>query len=814
MIGSRDFIACHKSKNQNGERDMKSAYFIASSLLALVMPDLARATETDSGPAIQDIVVTAQRRSESLQKAAIAVSAIGGDELRNTGITQPTALGNVVPSLQVAPAAGPYNLFYLRGVGNFNGNAFSDSAIAFNFAGVYLGRPSATSGFFYDLERVEVVKGPQGTLYGRNATGGAINVLPQKPQLGAWGGFAGVDVGNYAALRLDAALNVPIGERAAARIAAMRVKHDGYMNDGTDDQDDVGLRGSLRFEPSSAVHLNLIADYFDQDGRGVGMTPLLAPQGVATAATISPDSRIGIFSPQGQAFYTSQRAGLLGRPFQPFPSGFQPYLRNNFFGIAGSAEWVSDFGTLTILPSYREGHLNYNSFTPGFQVNAVERNAQTSVEARFATPESKPLRALLGAFYYHDHTYGPYGDYASNWNAQYDKDMLLNTTSKALFGRLTYAVTPDIRLTIGGRQTWEDKDFTGSRVSLTRICTAASCPTAPSLPYGPTPAALGAFPSVLVPTLGAAPYGGLPDVVNAPNVIQSATVFTNNQARSFGKFTWRAGADWDITPRNLVYASFETGFKAGGFYYSPNGAGGSFDPEALQAVTLGSKNRFWGNRVQLNLELFRWKYRNQQISHLLTVAGVPTFVTENVGRATFQGFELEARFAATAQTTLSADLQYLDASYDQFTFQSPNSNGGVFNGTSCPTAGFVGSGAYIIDCGGRRPVNAPEWTLNLGLEQHVPVSFGEFTLNAKAHYQTATVIGMEFAPVETQGAYWLTDAQINFSLRSSGLSLGLYINNIFDKTLLSQAFPTPGTSFYATTLRPPRTFGGRVSYKF
>lgn len=792
---------------------MRSACFMASGVLALTMPNLVRAAETGNAPGIQDIVVTAQRRSESLQKAAIAVSAIGGDELRTAGITQPTALGNIVPSLQVAPAAGPYNLFYLRGVGNFNGNAFSDSAIAFNFAGVYIGRPSATSGFFYDLERVEVVKGPQGTLYGRNATGGAINVLPRKPELGVRGGFAGVDVGNYGALRLDAAANIPIGDKGAVRIAAMRVKHNGYMNDGTDDQDDVGLRGSFRFEPGHGVRLNLVADYFDQGGRGAGMTPLLAPQGISTAATFSPDSRIGIFSPQGQAFYSSRQAGPMGRTFQTFPPDFQPYLRNHFLGISGSAEWAGDLGTLTILPSYREGHLNYNSFSPGFQVNAVERNAQTSVEARFATPDSKPLRALIGGFYYHDHTYGPFGDYASNWNAQYDKDMLLNTTSKALFGRLTYAVTPDIRLTIGGRQTWENKDFTGSRVSLTRICTAAACPTAPSLPFGPVPAALGTFPSVLVPTLGPAPYGGLPDVVNAPNVIQTATVFTNNQARSFSKFTWRVGADWDITPRNLVYASFETGFKAGGFFYSPNGAGGVFDPETLQAFTLGSKNRFRGNRLQLNLELYRWKYNNQQISHLLTVAGVPTFVTENVGRATFQGFEVETRLAATATTTLSADLQYLDARYDQFIFQSPNSNGGAFNGTSCPTAGFTGSGAYNVNCSGKRPVNAPEWTLNLGVEQHVPVSFGEFTVNAKAHYQTATLIGMEFAPVETQSEYWLADAQINFSPKSSGLSLGLYMNNIFDKTLISQAFPTPGTNFYATTLRPPRTFGARLSYK-
>jgi len=143
---------------------------------------IAANSGTPEGPAsadsgLQEIVVTAQRREETLQKAALPVSAVSGETIRDAGIFKPTDLTSLVPALQVSTSAGPYNLFYLRGVGNFNGNALSDSAIAFNVDGVYLGRPSSTTGFFYDLRRVEVVKGPQGTLYGRNATGGAINVI-------------------------------------------------------------------------------------------------------------------------------------------------------------------------------------------------------------------------------------------------------------------------------------------------------------------------------------------------------------------------------------------------------------------------------------------------------------------------------------------------------------------------------------------------------------------------------------------------------------------------------------------------------------
>nr|WP_225883602.1 Plug domain-containing protein [Sphingomonas aliaeris] len=127
---------------------------------------------------LTDIIVTAQRRSESLQRAAIPVDVITGDTLANSGVTTSGQLGQIVPSLAVQNNGGANTTFFLRGVGNFTVNGYSDPAIAFNYDGVYLGRPTSTSGVFYDLERVEVLKGPQGTLYGRNATGGAINILP------------------------------------------------------------------------------------------------------------------------------------------------------------------------------------------------------------------------------------------------------------------------------------------------------------------------------------------------------------------------------------------------------------------------------------------------------------------------------------------------------------------------------------------------------------------------------------------------------------------------------------------------------------
>ncbi len=189
---------------------------------AAVMALLISSPEWAQGSSLlEEVIVTAQRRTESVQRAAVAVSVLKPGDLRDAGVAKPQELTELVPSLQVAASAAPISVFYLRGAGNFTGNALTDSAVAFNVDGVFIGRPHSTSGFFYDLERIEILKGPQGTLYGRNATGGAINVLPRRPDLGAWGGGRRVaEVGNEGLLRFDGALNIPLDDRAAVRAAA------------------------------------------------------------------------------------------------------------------------------------------------------------------------------------------------------------------------------------------------------------------------------------------------------------------------------------------------------------------------------------------------------------------------------------------------------------------------------------------------------------------------------------------------------------------------------------------------------------------
>jgi iron complex outermembrane receptor protein len=743
------------------------------------------ATTTAGPTSLSEVVVTAQHRSENLQNAALAVSAVSGNALVAAGVTRPSDLTSIVPALQVAPAAGPISLFYLRGVGNFNGNSLSDPAIAFNFDGVYIGRPSSTTGFFYDIDRVEVLKGPQGTLYGRNATGGAINVISQKPVLGRYAADLSAEYGNYNAVGLDGAVNLPVGENAAVRAAVSYVRHDGYMKDGTDDQNDLAGRLSFRWEPTDTLSINVVADYLSQRGEGTGGD--IVQSGI--------NNRYGLLSPQGQAYYSSQPNLLLGRNFAPLTT--QPFMRNDSGGISSTIDWRTPIGTLTLIPAYRQSDLNYMSVAPGFYLWERETDRQGSLEARLASSDEHPLRYQLGAFYYNESDDDPY--YYVNQQANVNNDYYKQTDeNEAVFGRLTYAVTNDFRLNVGARYTNETKGLAGALTGDIRPCVFSSCPDASPLPL-----------TLALAQPNSNPFAGA-GTLTLPLLVDRTGA--NALHASFDKLTYRAGADWNVTSHNLLYASYETGFKSGGFFFTADN--GVYQPETIQAYTLGSKNRFLDNRLQINAELFYWLYDNQQISHLVADStGAVILATQNVGHASYKGIEVETRYRATSTTELTADIQYLDARYSSFVYQTPNQNGGVSNGTSCPSVGAATT-TYTIDCSGNTPPYAPEWTINLGGEQTVHIGEGRLVGDLRAHWQSLTLTGLEFLPSEYQSAYWQVDTQIAYTPPGDRYTVALFCNNLFDATVIGNTFPTPFSLMTAATLRPPRTFGARVSAKF
>jgi iron complex outermembrane recepter protein len=750
-------------------------------------------TTADEG--LGEIVVTAQRHEESAQRAAIAISTLAGGDITQSNVTRPEGLTDLVPALQATDDTGPYSIFYVRGVGNFAANALSDPALLFNFDGVAVSR-AGTSGFFYDLERVEVLKGPQGILYGRNATGGAVNVISKTPVLGTFSGDASIQYGNYSASREDVALNMPVGETSAVRLAAFHVQHSGYMEDGTESQADTGARLSVLTIQSDSLQVKLVADYFHQGGDQAGGTVTGITNSFTTAPSFTPSDRLGFFSPQVQAYLQTQTDFLNGAKFLPFQN--LNAENNRFYGIATTLDWKTPVGTLTVVPAYRDSQLDYTSFATGVMLSEISYEKQTSVEVRLASDTDQPLRYIVGAYYFDDPEDVPKYDINQQANAtfsQYDTDSI----SKALFGNLTYAVTPELRLAGGVRYTKDDKELVGGPQANAIICTVKTafgpyCPQAGVLPYSLT--------SV-----------GPPVYFNPNGTITTLSIINDNQGATYDKVTWRFGADWDVTDHNLLYGSVETGFKSGGFFFSSDYD--VYRPETITAYTIGSKNRFLNDRLQANLELFYWRYHDQQISHLGTDSAHDTiFATQNVGQSTIKGFELELKARPLPNTLLSADFQYNDAVYDSFVYQTPNDNGGISNGTGCPSES-VSSTAYTVNCSGKQPPYAPRWSIAAGLQETAPMP-GSSTLvgSARVHYQSTTLTALDFLPVEEQSGYAKWDFDLTYYVRDDRYYVSAYVDNAFNKTALAFSFVTPFSSFLTSTLQPPRTYGVRVGAHF
>jgi iron complex outermembrane receptor protein len=741
---------------------------------------------------LEEIVVTAQRRSENLQRAAIAVTAVTAEDVARAGVTEATQLTRIAPALQIGSSGGTLTQYYVRGVGNTTNNSLSDAAVSMNLDGVPIVRSTAVEGLFYDLDRIEVLKGPQGTLYGRNATGGAVNVITTKPSLGAYSGYVNAEIGNYDAIKLQGAVNIPIGDKLAVRVAGITSSHDGYLSDGTSDEDTQAVRVQATYEPNEDFKLTFGGDYAKIGGEGVG----------TTFFGIDRDDRIGSTDPRAGVVISNVYSPLAGAFLSPLPT--DNYMDNTYWGVFAQADVQTPLGALTVLPSYRKSDVDYVAY-PGVGIHDRMKNDQLTFEARIASDDAQRLSYLLGVFYLDESVKQTPGYDQQYFNAHglFDTD----TTSYAAFGRLTFKVTDDFRLTGGIRYTMDEKKGLLDAYQLIVVCPAGffggNCiggtpglPRQRALPPGFT------FPNG--DPIPVQPWGTSGAIVTATRVI-------NRASQDFTKTTYRVGFEYDLRPESLLYATYETGFKAGGFFNSIDSP--VYKPETIDAFTLGSKNRFWDNRLQLNLEAFFWKYKDQQVSHFrLNSIGGSEYVTENVGETEIKGLEVEAKALVTETTTLSATVQYLDAERTEFTYTNPASNGPPVTG--CP---FALTGAvYTINCSGTDAVNAPTWTINAGLEQGFELSGGhKLTFNADLRYQTSYYAGFEELPQQKEKGYTILDLQLQYQPPGDQWSVAVFGNNVTDEEVVNFANLHPfGPGLVSETLRPPRTYGVRVNAKF
>ena len=765
---------------------------------------------------LETVVITAQRVQESAQKAPIAITVIKQEELQRQNVTRAEDLSFVVPALVASASGGANTSFFIRGVGNTTSNSYSDPAISFNYDGVYIGRPNSTQGFFYDLERVEVLKGPQGTLYGRNATGGAINVLPARPQLKESSAEIQASYGNYNAMQLQGAINRPLGDNAAFRIAGTIDKRDGYLSDGTSDQDQRAVRAQFLAKITPDLTTRFGADYSHQGGVGTGSfvigTYALVNPTVGYAFTPTPQlgPGVGVHDPRTEAFVQTRYIGQVGRLSEAVNS--YPTQNNSVAGFTNETNWTTSAGTLTVQAAYRDSKIDSLSTTSNFRGFFVdEKTDQTSLEARFAGKVGTTVDYLVGGFYFDEKI--------DNKSAINQLTLLpiqnykTGTNSKAGFGRLAFHATDALTLTAGGRYTDDLKKMDGLSSVYSLFCGSPlppqdNCPKVPLMPLVRTAADLIAFYTANGVAFGAPGSRG----ANTPTVFN--TQIPINSSLSTKKFTYRLAADLQVTPANLVYASYETGFHGGGFNFGKGLE--TYAPETIAAMTFGSKNRFFDNRVQLNVEAFYWKYKDQQISQFGTDFSTPpisVFYTSNIGRSTIKGIDADFQARLTPTTRVSGGLQYLDTAYTSYTVYTGVTSIPNF---ACPysTSTFRGSPAYAIDCSGKPALFSPKWTFNLNLEKSFELGEFDLVVRGGTRYRGDFFAATSYQPWVVSQAGFQSNASVSLVPHSDRWSLTAYVNNIENSQRYSQVNVNGALSTQSAVATAPRTFGLRVSARF
>ncbi len=735
---------------------------------------------SQSSPTLQEIVVTATRRSQSLQKTAIPVSVVTGEVLATQGVTRPQDLDKVVAGLNLSPN-GASNQVYLRGVGTFSINAFSDSAVAFNLDGVFLAYPGMIGGNFFDVARVEVLKGPQGTLYGRNATAGAINLISEKPKLGVLGADLSLEAGDYGLFRGEADVNVPVSSDLALRASGQVISRGGYFSDGSGDDKSESGRLQALYKPASNFSLLIKGDYAHIHGRG--------EPNVTLGSDATADRWAGPSTAAGNAqlvlanMFGSDRGSPI--PFGPYGPGAnfplvdnQSFQHAELYGVQAEANWDLGFATLTAIPAYR--HMSIDSIVePGFFFQNDAVGHQQSVELRLASAPGGSLKWLVGA-------YELGNSIVSNLTVAQGVDAqseIVNQSdqSYSAFGEATYSVTSAFRLTGGLRYTNESKDQSGSSVLSQYVIPAG--PFAPPIPLPPF----------------------------AQNVAFPITGHLTN-----ANVSGRAGVEFDASPRNLFYATFATGFKAGGF--NPDVAPNTYLPEKLSAYTLGSKNRFLNDTLQLNLEAFYWDYRNHQENVLGPLNANPqSFApfTRNIGKSSIKGVNVEFLAKPTRNDLLSANVEYLDATFKNFTFNVPAQVAPVPGiQTTCNESTTLG--LTTVDCSGKPFTRAPQWTAVLGYQHSFDLdTHGKIKAGVDAKITSSYYIATDYIANELQRSAMVANASLAYETADGRWSITGYVRNIGNIAVASGGFEHPFIpGLVYGTINAPRTYGAILRAKF
>lgn len=818
-----------------------SIYITALALLVLTAGDLRTAFAEEPSQIsnnvaannylleLEEIIVTATRREENLQTTAASITSLDSDWLAERSVYSIENIAAFVPGIQIATYQGDTSIF-IRGIGTpviIGGN---DSSTATYLDGVYLSRAAAIGPSFFDIERIEVLRGPQGTLYGRNATGGAVKIITKKPTE-EFSVEGHVKLGNYDRMQVFGAVSGALSDKVRGRAAIQYEHRDGYTNVGlergnlppsqpdlsfdAEDKEDIAIRLKLEVDLSEAATLTLTGDYYSADDRANVFHYASAGYGDEFGPAWY-DTREGS---QTAAYFAIKNSGrVAAAKSRDYLSAAPFYNDTEIWGITGQLDWALGDYDLQVITNYKDTHPDFqNSFDASelwlSYIRRAEDHQQYSLDFQLSSPQDKRFTWIVGGGYFseeNDINNDIFGDF---WEPILTQGLLdlqaagvlpvfpvsipetnlccelhLNgqqeTEAIAIYFDSSFQLTDYISIIAGIRYSEEERD---------------------------------GFQHFDLEFLPATPGGSLvrfaPDAAFFPNAISDSRDGVVNDPfgfvvapvegpTKFDAFTPKFGVEWEATDELFVYATAQRGFKSGG-YNIGSSQRTPFEPEEIWSYEIGLKADLLDNCLRINTAGFYYDYTNLQAQD--SIGNQP--IIRNVGKAEVKGAELEFIALLSPSLQIDGSVSYANAEFTKGELTEPLRPAPL---TDPP-------GSVLRDLNGLRLPRAPEWKFNIGGQYtYMPTFGGEIYLRLDYGWQDKiyfTVFNIEAA---SEDAYGLLKARVSYATADGRYVISLFGDNLTNEKYFGNKILT-GTVYgaeFAGSMGPPRTYGVELSFNF
>jgi iron complex outermembrane receptor protein len=789
----------------------KASVFDIAAMVSLALSTNTFAQENsaeDESKGIEQITVTAQKRAENLQETPLAITAFSGDELREAGVSSLADIASgKTPGLVFSAFSVGQPEIAIRGIGTKeDGAAASDSTII-SVDGVYIAARTAQVFDIFDLERVEVIRGPQGTLYGKNSIGGSINFVTSKPTDDLTGRFR-TTFGNFGRFDVGGVVSGGLSDELKGKFSFSSRNYDGHITNVhsgrvQDTRDTLAWRGQLVWEPTSDVEVIFTYDGADDELGDSNREP------VGSAGTATGDNA-------DNPLAVAEAFGTAGSPFLAANDEIGFTFRE-VEGYSAQVNWTINDYTVTSVTSYRESEFDWledSEGLPGLTTfdqtvgpefgfrrdvsdSAIENTNQFTQEIRILSPSNETVEWVAGAFFSEESINRTETFCIPNCGTTVlDVDFpegaerianrfIINSslqendsTSLAAYGQGTYRFNNELSLTAGVRYSFEEKDVI---------------------------------------------FGGDIDDGVVPAGVFIQENFLVDSSDSWENVSGRLALDWKASRNTLYYGSISTGFKSGGFIGSPSTptrATDSFDEETAINYEIGFKSTLLDNTLRFNAALFFTDYKDLQVTRFAQLADNPTnpfgeFITENAASAEISGLEIEWDWFATDNLQFGGSYSYLDATSNDFTPEVANlaPEGGCPEGSAQATDNLADG--CIPDFSGNVLRQAPEHSANLFSRYFYDLGdAGLLRANVSFSFQDSTFFDPDNNDITVIPAYAVWDAQVSWIDISEQWTITAWVKNLTDKEYRTHVFSQRNSQIAFATFAPPRTIGLSIEYSF